>query len=371
LLFFRGASIWRADQECIMTTVNYLTKTELPGAFNTGNFDLASQQAVIKQLIADGLYDNSNPDDGKAVWVESDIFQGVPQPPLFDSGGNSKVPNFIQVLEVEGTNVTVNTDKVLDIIVDDGNGPNNILNVIGHNNAVFVALGNSNTTVNLTEHGNDTVLAGNGNDSITANDGKDVLIGGSGADTLQGGSGADSLYAGSGANTLMSGTGQHQLLVGGSGSDHITDRSSNGTDTLVAGTGNDTINGIQGDNFALPSGTMVASGNDVYNIYDGHGNSTINLGTGSDVVNFFTTAGKDTITTSGSGTDTVNYQHSSTNLMADIKSITPGTGAESGDYLIKFKDGQSVDLIGHGVSSSKVAFTLEFHDGTINLKGGS
>lgn len=354
-----------------MAVINYLTKTDLPSALNTGNFDPASQQAVINQLIADGLYTAGNPDDGKSVWVESDIYQGMQQPPLFDSGGASKVAKFIQVLEVEGSNVTVSTDKVLDIIVDDGNGPNNILNVTGHNNPVFIALGNSNTTVNLQDKGHDTVLAGDGNDSITANSGKDVLIGGSGADTLQGGSGADSLYAGSGANTLISGTGHHQLMVGGSGSDHITDLSSKGTDTLVAGTGNDIINGIQGDTFSLPSGTMVASGNDVYNIYDGHGSSTINLGTGSDVVNFFTTQGKDTITTGGSGTDTINYQGSSANLTTDIKSMTPGTGANSGDYLIKFTDGQSVDLIGHGVSSSKVAFTLEFNDASLNLKGGS
>jgi Ca2+-binding RTX toxin-like protein len=355
-----------------MSTVNYLTKTDLHDAFNTGHFDAASQQAVINQLILDGLYTNSTPDDGKSVWVESDIFSGVPQPPLFDSAGNPIVPAFVQVLEVEGANVTVNTDKVLDVIVDDGNGQNNILDVIGHNNAVFVALGNSNTVVNLTEHGNDTVLAGSGgNDSITANDGKDVLYGGGGADTLQGGGGADSLYAGSGANVLISGTGQHQLLVGGTGPDQLTDLQSRGTDTLTAGSGNDTINGIQGDSYLLPSGTMVASGNDVYNIYDGHGNSSINLGTGSDTVNFFTTAGKDTITTSGSGTDTVNYTGSSTNLLTDIKSITPGTGAQSGDYTIKFTDGQSVDLIGHGVSATKTAFTLEFHDGTLNLKGGS
>jgi Ca2+-binding RTX toxin-like protein len=347
-----------------------MTKTELPSAFNTGNFDAASQQAVINQLIKDGLY-TAGPDDGKSGWVESDILQGVPQPPFFDSNGNPDVPQFVQVLEVEGTNVTVNTDKVLDIIVDDGNGPNNILTVTGHNNPEFIALGNANTVVNLQDKGNDTVLAGDGNDSVTANTGKDVLIGGSGHDTLQGGSGADSLYAGSGPNTLIAGTGQHQLLVGGSGPDHLTDLSSNGTDTLVAGTGNDTITGVQGDTFSLPSGTMVASGNDVYNIYDGNGNSTINLGTGADSVNFFTTHGKDTITTSGSGTDTVNYQGSSTNSLGDIKSITPGTGTESGDYLVKFTDGQSVDLIGHGVSSSKDAFTLQFNEGTLNLKGGS
>jgi Ca2+-binding RTX toxin-like protein len=354
-----------------MTVVNYLTKTELPDAFNSSNFSAASQQAVINQLIADGLYTNSNPDDGKTVWVESDIYKGVPQPPQFDSTGNSNVPKFVQVLEVEGSNVTVSTDKVLDIIVDDGSNPSNILNVIGHNNPVYIALGNSDTTVNLQDKGNDTVLGGGGNDSITANSGKDVLIAGDGNDTLTGGSGADSLYAGAGHDVLISGTGQHQLLVGGTGSTEMTDLLSKGTDTIIAGSGNDTINGVQGDTFLLPSGTMVASGNDVYNIYDGHGNSTINLGTGHDTVNFFTTKGNDTITNGGSGADTINYTGSATNLLTDIKSITPGTGANTGDYTIKFTDGQKVDLIGHGVSSSQVAFTLQFTDGTLNLKGGS
>ena len=70
-----------------MTAVNYLTKTELPDAFNKGNLDQASQQAIIDQLINDGLYTNSN-HDGKSVWVESDIYKNHVQPPLFDAGGN-------------------------------------------------------------------------------------------------------------------------------------------------------------------------------------------------------------------------------------------------------------------------------------------
>jgi hypothetical protein len=57
--------------------------------------------------------------------------------------------------------------------------------------------------------------------------------------------------------------------------------------------------------------------------------------------------------------------------MTDSKSITSGTGANTGDYTIKFTDGQSVDLIGHGVSATKDAFTLQFLDGPLNLKGGS
>ena len=349
-----------------MTTVNYLTKTELPGAFNSSNFDPATQQAVINQLIADGLY-TAGPDDGKAVWVESDIFGGVLQPPPF---GNPDVPDFVNVLEVESANATVDTDQVLSLIVDDGNGPNNILNVTG-SNPVFIALGNSNTTVNLSDHGNDTVLGGGGNDSITANsDGNVVLYAGGGNDTLVGGGGADSLYAGAGHDILTAGTGHHQLLVGGSGSSELTDLSSGGTDTLIAGTGNDTLTGVQGDQFLLPSGSMAASGNNVYNIYDGSGNSTINLGTGADSVSFFTTQGNDTLTNSG-GHDTINYTGASTSHLTDIQSITPRTGANKGDYTINFKDGQQVELQAHSLSSSQVAFTLQFTDGTLNLKGGS
>src|SRR5206468_3199037 len=144
-----------------------LTKADLPNAFNTGNFSAASQQAVIDQLIADKIY-SQGVGNGKIATVESDIYKGVPQPPQFDSNGNPVVPPPVQVLEVEGQNVTVQTNSTLQVIVDDGSGPNNILNVTGGNNPVYIALGNSNTTVNLNDSGNDTVLGGAGNDSITA-----------------------------------------------------------------------------------------------------------------------------------------------------------------------------------------------------------
>lgn len=316
-----------------MTVVNYLTKTDLHDAFNTGNFDASSQAAVINQLIAVGLYDNSSPDDGKTIFIELDIYKGVSQPPLFDSGGTPDVPAFVQALEVEGGNVTVNTDPTLQIIVDDGSSTSNLLTIVGGSNPEFIALGKESFTVNLNDTGNDTVLAGStGNDSITGNSGSDLLIAGGGSDTL-------------------------------------TDALSGGSDTLVAGTGPDTINGLQGDSFLLPS-SGTAKSDDLYNIYNGGGNSTINLGTGHDAVNFYTTAGSDTIT-NGGGVDSVSFINSSTDYLTDIKAVTPGTGAQSGDYLVQFTDGQSVDLIGHSQSAAKTAFVLEFKDGTMNLKGGS
>src|ERR1700733_10899986 len=303
-----------------MADVNYLTKTEIGNAFNTANLDPSAQNAIIHQLVKDGLY--TTPDNGNAVWVESDIYQGVLPPPLFGADGDPTVPAFVQVLEVEGKNVTVQTDDTLKVIVDDGVHSQNTLTVTGGNSPEFIVLGNSNTIVNLQDSGNDTVRAGSGDDSITGNSGDDRLVGGSGA---------DSLYGGSGNDTLIAGTGHGQLLVGGSGSDHIRDLNSLGTDTLVAGSGSDTITGVQGDTF-LTNGS--AGGNDLYRIHDGPGNSTINLGSGQDTVNFITSAGNDTIT-NGGGADTVNFKASAMdNFNTDVKSITPGTGAKTGDYTI-------------------------------------
>lgn len=391
-----------------MTTVNYLDKTDLHLAFSPQNLDAASQQAIINQLIADGLYDNSNPDDGKSVWVESDLYNGIVQPPLFATGGNPTVPAFVQVLEVQGSITPVQTTSNLKVIVADGSNPST-LNVSGGNNPVFIALGDHGVTVNLGDLGSDTVLGGGGADSITANSGNDVLYGGGGNDTviggsgtdslyggegndslvagsgtttldggggddtIRGGAGADSLYGGDGNDFLFAGSGHGSLLVAGGGNaDQLTDTMSGGHDTLVAGSGNDTITGMQGDFFDLPSGTMVASGNDTYNILDGDGDSIINLGTGADTVNMYANHGNDTINHSGSNTDLINYSVSSTHAsMLDIASITPGSGSTSGDYLIKFTDGAQVQLNAHDASSATNAFTLHFTDGNLNLKGGS
>jgi hypothetical protein len=100
-----------------MTSLNYLSKTELPTALNAGNLSAANQQAIINQLIADGLY-TSGSDDGRGIWVESDTYQGSQQPPLFDSGGNSTVPGIVSLLEVEGHTVNVTTNSTLKVIVD-------------------------------------------------------------------------------------------------------------------------------------------------------------------------------------------------------------------------------------------------------------
>jgi Ca2+-binding RTX toxin-like protein len=367
-----------------MTTLNYLTKTDL-FAGKISNQDPIVQAAVVNQLIVDGLYASGPTDDGRRVWFESDIYKGAQQPPLFDSSGNPAVVSWATGLEVEGKNVTVQTDAALKVIVDDGvNSGTNTLNVKG-DDPVWIGLGNSNTKVNLFDHGNDTVLGGNGSDTIVANDGNDslvagagdtklvggsghdTLVGGSGHDTLIGGSGANHLYGGSGDSTLTAGSGQNSWLQAGSGKTVITDKLSGGTDTLVAGSGPDTITGLQGDYFTN-SPTMAASGNDVYNIYGSGGNSTINLGSGNDTVNFFSTGGNDTIN-NGGGVDTIDFTHSATKNLTDIVGA-PTPGPQSGEYLIKFADGQTVQLNAHANPQSQDAFVLQFKDGTLNLQGG-
>jgi Ca2+-binding RTX toxin-like protein len=322
-----------------MAETTYLTKAELPTALNVTNLDPSVQNAIIQQLISDGLFPNAN----SKIWVESDKLGG----PLFDTpaGGGPQPVSKVQLLEVEGTNVTVQTDPKLKVIVDDGtnNSGVNYLSVIGQAHDVFVALGNSSTNVSLHDKGNDTILAGDGNDTLTANNGNDLLIAGSGNDSLVGGSGRDTLIGGSGQDTLVAG-------------------SSN--TTLVAGTGN-TVIGEQGDLFT----TMAGSGHDVYNIFDGKGNSTINLGSGGhDTVNLYTTAGNDTIN-SGGGVDTINF---ATESWGDVASYTQMKGAHSGEYLIKFTDGQSVLLNAHADPKGQTGFVIEFSDGTtFSLKGGS
>jgi Ca2+-binding RTX toxin-like protein len=350
-----------------MTTVNYLTKTDLPYALNTQNLDRSAQHAIIQQLITDGLY-AAGREDGQAVRVESDILLGTPQGPLFDSDSDSHPEHGVQVLEVEGKNVTVSTNSTLKVIVDDGKtAGTNTLTVTGGNSPELIVLGNSDTKVTLLDHGSDTILAGDGNDTLLANDANDSLVADEGNDSLVGGSGQDTLVGGSGQDTLVAGSGHHSLLQAGSGKTMITDTLSGGTDTLVAGAGPDTITGLQGD-FFTTNASMPASGNDVYNIYGDQGKSTINLGSGHDTVNFHTTGGHDTIN-NGGGVDTINF---TTESFSDVSSYKQLTGSQSGDYLIKFTDGQSVLLNGHAESSTKNAFVIEFNDGTtLHLKGGS
>jgi Ca2+-binding RTX toxin-like protein len=352
-----------------MPTFMYLDKTDLPIALKNGNLDPAAQTAIISQLIADGLYDSGS-EDGKAIYVEIDTFGKTPQGSKFDSDGNPNPSPGVQLLQVTGSNVTVHTNSTLKVIVDDGDNPGgNTLTVTGSgvHDDEFIVLGKTSTRVNLQDHGRDTVLGGAGNDTIdaSASTGNDSLIAGKGDDLLIGGSGADTLTGGSGHDTLVAGTGHDSLLQAGAGATLIVDTNSGGNDTLVAGTGKDTITGQQGDVFD----TVAGSGHDVYSILAGGGNSTINLGSGGhDTVNFFTAAGNDTINISG-GHDTIDFTHSANNLSSDIAQIT--AGGQSGEWLITFKNGQTMDINAHGVSHNQTAFELHFLDGSITKPGGT
>src|SRR5258708_15459412 len=154
-----------------MVDISYTHKSDLPSQI-LGHLDLGVQQAIITQLIHDGLY-NLN-DDKKAIWVESDNYYGTLEKPLFGNPKAGALDPSVSLLEVQGKNVTVNTDAALKVIVDDGSGSGtHNLTVTGGAFDELIVLGSSDTKVRLNDLGNDTVLGGSGHGTIIPNRGHD------------------------------------------------------------------------------------------------------------------------------------------------------------------------------------------------------
>jgi Ca2+-binding RTX toxin-like protein len=83
-----------------------------------------------------------------------------------------------------------------------------------------------------------TIIGGSGSDSITGRSTGDNIDGGAGSDTLVGGGGNDILTGGAGNDNLTGGTGA-DVIDGGDGNDTITP--SSGVDNLSGGAGDDTF----------------------------------------------------------------------------------------------------------------------------------
>jgi Ca2+-binding RTX toxin-like protein len=83
-----------------------------------------------------------------------------------------------------------------------------------------------------------TIIGGSGSDSITGRSTGDNIDGGAGSDTLVGGGGNDILTGGAGNDSLTGGTGA-DVIDGGDGNDTITP--SSGVDNLSGGAGDDTF----------------------------------------------------------------------------------------------------------------------------------
>jgi len=87
--------------------------------------------------------------------------------------------------------------------------------------------------------GNDTITTAGGNDTAAGGDGDDTITTGTGADSITGGAGNDLINAGSGADTVDAGAGTDRVVVALSDSTNVvggdgTDRVSNSTATVTS-----------------------------------------------------------------------------------------------------------------------------------------
>src|SRR5665213_2221583 len=165
-------------------TIGYLTQNQLSADLTAnGNLDPSVHDAVMAQLVADGIYNNTDSGPpiftGPKAWVQEGTY-------------TSPTLSYLNVVDITTSSgpVVVTTDPALKAIVLQTATPTQLY-VEGTSN-VYVALGTGADSVNLYDSGNDTVIGGSGGDT---------LGGGSGADLLMGGSGNDSLFGGSGQNT--------------------------------------------------------------------------------------------------------------------------------------------------------------------------
>lgn len=179
--------------------------------------------------------------------------------------------------------------------------------------------------------GNDKIWLSSGNDQIFGQEGNDEIYSGAGNDELNGGSGDDLLYAGLGDDTLEGGSGTNQLygedgddiFIAGSGADTIS--GGNGSDTIsyvnsasavtinlstnsISGgdAANDTISSIE--NIIGSAFNDSLTGNSSANtINGGSGNDSLSGGVGSDLYIYNLNSGTDTITETGTDSDSLRF----------------------------------------------------------------
>jgi Ca2+-binding RTX toxin-like protein len=242
--------------------------------------------------------------------------------------------------------------------------------------------------------GDDQIQGGHGHDILSGNDGSDVIAGDAGSDTIDGGAGADLLFDGIGQDVVLGGTGDDHVVValdtesdtydggseadtldlsaseaavevdldqgtangneigrntvanfeaveGGSGDDKIAGAEE--SETLSGNAGNDQISG-RGGGDELDGGagcdildggagndTMQGSdGNDL--LRDGAGQDVVSGGADDDIVEA-ANDGQDDLYEGGSGTDTLDYSASETDIVVDL-TVGTAKGVNIGDDTI-------------------------------------
>ena len=175
--------------------------------------------------------------------------------------------------------------------------------------------------------GDDTLIGGAGNDDLFGGDDNDILIGGAGADTLDGGAGVDtaSYTTSSGGVTIDLSASTVYATIAGDGSNANRDTLS-GIENLVGSTQGDTFTGDGAANTLSGGGggdTLTGGGGgDTLN--GGIGDDNLNGGAGTDTYVFVEGDGEDTISESGTETNTLRFRGSNYNKN-DFSSARDGT----------------------------------------------
>lgn len=225
--------------------------------------------------------------------------------------------------------------------------------IVGHSETHTTAGAYTESDWLLGGNGNDTIAGGDGNDHIYGNvaigaagtaDGNDVLSGGNGNDYINGNAGSDTIDGGNGNDRLYGGSGDDSI-VGGAGNDYL--QGNKGNDVLDGGTGNDTIHG-GGDNDTITdaAGTNQLwgdAGNDTITS-SGSGNDTISGGVGYDHL-VHTGTGHDTFVFAAGDSDIANFATATTaanhDLTDDITGFLAGTDKLSLGFSVAAVDTSS------------------------------
>jgi hypothetical protein len=189
-------------------------------------------------------------------------------------------------VDVDGTTQQYTLDAGNTIIIDGGNGDDDI--VVGSGvaaNVLYTANG-GNDYFEYDGSGNVTAYAGSGDDTIIGGSGDDSIVGGTGNDSLVGGGGDDTIVSGTGDDTMVGGAGSNDYVFdNGFGNDTLdvtspTDTAdfSNTSSALTLNPNTDTVTALTGSVVtmtAIPSTVIGSSDNDTLLSKDQNNNWTI------------------------------------------------------------------------------------------------
>ena len=197
-----------------------------------GNNVSVDEDATTPNLWSALLANDSDPDDGDSLSIDSVDTTGTLGSVIFDEGtqtlryvadddsfdalapGATATDSFTYTITDEGgltstATVQVTVTGVADGISSSGGNGNDVMNGTGGEDVM--SGGNGNDTLNGLG-GHDKLSGDNGNDVLNGGDGNDWLIGGNGDDRLNGGAGDDRIEGGNGADTLSGGTGADEFV---------------------------------------------------------------------------------------------------------------------------------------------------------------